>query len=187
MGKYRTIVIDPPWHYGTTLPGFRGRHGGDVRDRGRSGLPYGTMTLDEIRGLPVADLAARDAHLYLWTTAKYLEAAFSIARAWGFKYSTPLVWCKPPRGFPGFPTYAIATEFVLFCRRGSLKATGRIDRNWWEWKRGAHSQKPEHFIDMVETISPGPYLEMFSRRHRLGWDVWGDGVNSSIDLPLGAA
>jgi N6-adenosine-specific RNA methylase IME4 len=145
------------------------------------------MDLDAISALPVRDLAAKDAHLYLWTTNAYLERAHGVARAWGFTPRITLVWCKKPKGLISGATYVIATEFVLFCRRGSLRAQHRIDRNWWEWTRGAHSQKPEAFQDMVEQVSPGPYLELFARRHRLGWSVWGDEVGSSIDLaPAGA-
>jgi N6-adenosine-specific RNA methylase IME4 len=190
--KYATIVADPPWRYKTTLPGFmnpkrdahlmvqRGMR--TRREARRSVTPYPTMSIEEIAALPVADLAAKDAHLYLWTTSTHLPHAFGIVEAWGFKYSTLLVWCKRPRGSAGFPTYSIRTEYVLFCRRGSLRAKERQERNWWEWARGPHSQKPEHFLDMVETVSPGPYLEMFSRRHRLGWDVMGDEVNSSVEV-----
>lgn len=140
----------------------------------RSVTPYATMSVADICALPVRDLAENDAHLYLWTTSTHLRHAFGVAEAWGFSYSTLLVWCKRPRGFAGFPTFSVRTEYVLFCRRGSLKPKQRIDRNWWEWPRGPHSAKPEHFIDLVEQVSPGPYLELFSRRHRLGWDVLGN-------------
>lgn len=176
-GQYATIVADPPWRYKTTLPGFA------TTREARSAVPYDTLSVAEIAALPVADLAAPDAHLYLWTTNTHLPAAFAVAEAWGFKYSTLLVWVKTPRGFAGFPTYNVCTEYVLFCRRGSLQAKSRVERNWWEWRRRQHSAKPEHFLDMVEAVSPGPYLEMFSRRHRLGWDVWGDQVESSIEVP----
>lgn len=169
-GEYRTIVADPPWRYKTTLPGF-----GSLKVA-RSGVPYETMTIADIAALPVGDIAARDAHLYLWTTATHLPHAFGIVAAWGFTYATPLVWCKSPRGFSGFPTYNTCTEFVLFCRRGSLKPTTRIDRNWWEWRRRQHSAKPEHFLDLVEQVSPGPYLELFARRQRLGWDAIGNEI-----------
>ena len=78
--------------------------------------------------------------------------------------------------------YALTTEFVLFARRGSLAAQERADRNWWNWKRGRHSQKPEAFLDLVETVSPGPYLELFARRNRLGWDTWGNEVLNHVEI-----
>jgi len=166
--KYRTIVADPPW---LVQAGPRSLH--DPHERSRP-LPYMTMTVEQIESLAVAQIIEADAHLYIWTINAYVEAAYRIARAWGFKPSTLLVWAKSPKGRGLGGTFSTATEYVLFARRGSLPATARVDRNWWQWPRRHHSEKPEHFIDMVEQVSPGPYLEMFARRHRLGWDVWGN-------------
>jgi N6-adenosine-specific RNA methylase IME4 len=177
--KYATIVADPPWQYGK-FGGYSWREG---RASGKARpLPYPSMTVAEITALPVRDLAANDAHLYLWTTQRYLRDAYDVAAAWGFKPSCTLVWCKQPRGFSVGGTFQSNVEFVLFCRRGSLAAKQRVTRQWFEWPRAAHSQKPEHFLDMVEQTSPGPYLELFSRRRRLGWDVWGNQVESTIAL-----
>jgi len=174
--KYRTIVADPPWAYRSTLPPWQGGEGT------RSVVPYSTMGIDEIKAIPVADFADADAHLYLWTTNTHIRHAWEIASAWGFAYSTLLVWCKQPRGFAGFPTYSCTTEYVLFCRRGTLKATKRMDTTWFQWPRGPHSAKPEAFLDMVEQVSPGPYLEMFARRNRLGWDTWGNECLEHIEV-----
>jgi N6-adenosine-specific RNA methylase IME4 len=126
-----------------------------------------TMTVDAIAGLTVP--AEDDAHLYLWTTQRYLWDAPKVVRAWGFEPSTLLTWCKPPTGFSLGGTFGKASEFVLFARRGRLAAKTRVPRDWWEWSRGAHSAKPEAFLDIVESVSPGPYLELFARRNRLGW------------------
>ena len=133
--------------------------------------------------LPVGDLAEDTAHLYLWTTNTHLRHAWDICEAWGFRYSTLLVWAKAPMGASGFPAYPIQTEFVVFARRGSPTNKGRADRNWWQWKRGLHSAKPEAFIDIVEQVSPGPYLELFARRARFGWDYWGDESLSTVEMP----
>lgn len=164
--KYRTIVADPPWRYDRPMPAWNG-------DGDDCPVPYQTMAVDEIAALPVRALAGHDAHLYLWTTNTHLEHAWTVARSWGFKPSTVLVWCKPPRGI-SVGTFTSTTEFVLFARRGSLRATERVDTSWFQWPRGRHSAKPEAFIDMVEQVSPGPRLEMFARRNRLGWDTWGN-------------
>ncbi len=129
---------------------------------------------------------ARDAHLYLWTINAYIEDAYWIARAWGFEPSTMLTWGKPRHGIGLGGTYTLTTEHVLFCRRGTLKAKRRVDTSWWDWKRGAHSAKPEAFIDMVESVSPGPYLEMFARRNRLGWSTWGNQCFAHVDMDTGA-
>lgn len=166
--KYRTIVCDPPWD---VKAGPRSLH--DPGERSRD-LSYPTLTVNEIAAMPVRDMVANDAHLYLWTINAYVESAYDIARAWGFTPSTLLVWAKPPKGRGLGGTFATATEYVLFARRGSLAALSHVDRNWWNWSRGLHSAKPEAFIDMVEQVSPPPYVELFARRHRLGWDVWGN-------------
>ena len=168
--KYRTIVADPPWHY-------RQRYGFDGEAR-RGFLLYRSMTVDEISALPVADLAADNAHLYLWTTNRYLRESYDVARAWGFKAGGEvgklLVWCKPPHPRPVGGTFGSATEFVLFCRRGSLMSTSRVPQDWFDWPRTRHSTKPDAFLDIVEQVSPGPYVELFARRARFGWDYWGD-------------
>lgn len=136
------------------------------------------MSLDAIAALPVADLAERNAHLYVWTVNAFLDATYDLVRGWGFKPSQILVWAKPPRGLGMGGAFTNTTEFILFARRGSLPPKERTDTSWWNWKRGPHSAKPEAFLDMVERVSPGPYLEMFARRNRLGWDTWG---NQSLD------
>lgn len=138
------------------------------------------MSVDEIKQLPVADLAENNAHLYLWATNRYLEDAFSIVRAWGFKPSTTLVWAKTPIGGGMGGAFGITTEFVIFARRGILAAKSRAVGTWYQWKRPyenghlVHSRKPAGMQDLVEQISPGPYLELFARRQRIGWDTWGN-------------
>jgi N6-adenosine-specific RNA methylase IME4 len=179
MTRYRTIVADPPWHYDRTGVTFADPHSGEFTGHG---LPYRSMTLDEITGLPVAQLAASNAHLYLWTTQRYLWDAKRIAEDWTFTVSKVLIWCKAPTGFSMGGAYGNASEFVLFCRRGSLPALRRVPRDWWEWPRGAHSAKPEAFLDMVESVSPGPYCELFARRDRLGWDTWGNEALGTAEL-----
>lgn len=190
MTRYRTIVADPPWEfpdYGARTLSTEGywaeRHIGHAKP-----IPYRRMALDEIKALPVADLAERDAHLYLWTVNRHVEAAYNVARAWGFTPSTLLTWCKEPRGLGFGGTFNPTTEFILFCRRGSLKAHRRWPSTWFLLKRPyidgkpAHSAKPDGFQDIVEQVSPGPYLELFARRQRLGWDTWGDEALCHVEL-----
>lgn len=168
--KYRTIVADPPWEVKRSS-GYRWREGRPSGER--LALPYPTMTVAEIAALPINAIAERDAHLYLWTIQSKLQDAFDIAAAWGFRVSCTLIWCKGATGVVG-GAFCSNTEFALFCRRGTLAHKARVTSQWFQWKRGPHSAKPEAFIDMVEQVSPGPYVELFSRRHRLGWDVWGN-------------
>lgn len=179
-GRYRTIVADPPWHYdswpGVMGPQSRWKPDGP-RDNRRKAIDYQTMTVAEIAALPVADLAEDDAHLYLWTTNRYLRDAYAVAEAWGFRYSQTLVWAKTPCGLGPGGTFAQTAEYVLFCRRGKLQHLRRHETAWWNFKRqgkGAHSQKPDAFLDIVEQVSPGPYVELFARRARFGWDYWGN-------------
>ena len=189
MTLYRTIVADPPWPQKGAGP-LRGREGfGDALCAASKPMPYPTMTIDEIAALPVAERAEKNAHLYLWTTNRFLPAAFVVAAAWGFEYSTVLTWAKRPMGGGLGGCYGIATEFVLFCRRGSLPALQRIGRNWFNWKRPydmrgkpRHSAKPGEFFAMVEQVSPGPYLELFARDKRIGWHSWGNEVPSDVEL-----
>ena len=166
--RYRTIVIDPPWR--VHQPPLLGAAGGFPKAGGNQPLPYGSLTTAEITALPVAPMAADDAHLYVWTINRYVDATYDIARAWGFTPSTLLTWCKPPMGLGAGGAYALTSEFVLFARRGRGAYERRWPTSWFQWPRGEHSVKPEAFLDIVEQVSPGPYAELFSRRARFGWD-----------------
>lgn len=183
--KYRTIVADPPWPYpeGWPVGSINGRAGQTATRRGeafdvrrRKPLPYPSMMLAEIAAVPISELAQTDAHLYVWTTNRYLRDTFALIDGWGFRFSTALAWCKTPMGLGPGGTFAQNMEFVLFARRGSLANTAKSDTRWWNWPRmgNAHSRKPDAFLDLVESVSPGPYLELFARRQRLGWDTWGN-------------
>jgi N6-adenosine-specific RNA methylase IME4 len=182
--KYSAIVADPPWDHsdGTGVkfmqeyePSLKARQTSrSPKVAGKPPLPYPVMQVGEIAALPVGELAARDAHLYLWATSRYLRDAYDIAAAWGFKVSIPLVWMKPSRGWLPGGTFYPTAEFLLFARRGSLPAKTRVRHQVFQWPRGVHSRKPEPSYAMVERVSPGPYLELFGRRHRPGWEVWGD-------------
>jgi N6-adenosine-specific RNA methylase IME4 len=170
---YSTIVADPPWAYDEGWPMSNGQ--GQRGNKGRKPLGYSSMTLDEMAALRLGLLADGDSHLYLWTTSRYLRDAFDLVEAWGFHPSQTLTWCKPARGIGPGGAFSSTTEFVIFARHGSLKAKARVDSTWWEWSREGHSRKPAAFYDLVEQVSPGPYVELFARQPRLGWDSWGHG------------
>jgi N6-adenosine-specific RNA methylase IME4 len=141
------------------------------------------MNVREIRALPVPDLATDDACLYLWTTNRYLPDAFRIAAAWDFDSAKALVWCKAPKApFLGGAFGGASVEFCLYAKRPRHREIGRAGRQWFQWPRGEHSAKPEAFLDIVEQVSPGPYLEMFARRARFGWDYWGDQSLGTAEL-----
>lgn len=185
---FRCIVADPPWRYKTTMA-VTGNAPGRTRQNGRSKTDYPTMTLDEIEALPVKKLAdPTGCHLYLWTTNTHVEYVWRIARSWGFEPKNLLTWCKPPKGMIGFGTFSGCTEFVLYAQMGPTVKIGRCERTWWEWSRSLrHSAKPEPFFDVVEKVSPGPYLELFARRKRPGWASWGNEIESDIIMPNAGA
>lgn len=167
---YSTIVVDPPWEYAKTNPDKSGEG-----YKGRAGLPYSGMSLDEIRALPVGDLGD-DARLFLWTTNRYLRHAWSVVEAWGFEpQDRVLVWCKTPRA-----TTPVTTEFVLIGKRGNPPKMPWHGTTWFQWPlQPLHSQKPDAALDLIESWCPGPYVELFSRRPRFGWDSWGYGYEGA--------
>lgn len=173
--KYRTICADPPWPVEW--------HGGGIgRHHSRPSLGYPTMTLCAIECLPVAAMVEDNAALFLWVTASLNREGVGVrvARAWGFEPVGEFIWDKGMRIAGAMPR--VCHEVVLVCRRGLHRWTSPAWRSsvqrWPVSNQG--SAKPEHFIDMVEQVSPGPYVELFSRRHRMGWDVHGfDSANTA--------
>lgn len=193
--KYRTIVVDPPWDVkagaasGAYTIGPDGIQVWNLSSNKSRDLAYPPMSLEQIKAMPVPLIAEADAHLYLWTTNGYLPAAFDVLRAWGFKYSTTIVWAKTPFGGGGLGgKWRITTEFLLHATRGSLPATGQLIGTWFHEKRAyeggypKHSKKPASFQDRIEQVSPGPYLEMFARSQRLGWDTWGNEALEHVEM-----
>lgn len=179
---YGCIVADPPWPYPEGWPGWR------LTVNERRALPYSAMTVDEIKALPVRSLAAPEGYLFLWATNRYLRAAFDVLDAWDFTYRQTIVWCKEPVGEGPGGMFAQTTEYILIGQRigrrshaRSQRTTGqRFNTSWFVWPRGPHSQKPAAFMDAVERVSPGPYVELFAREPRLGWDSWGHGYEGPL-------
>ena len=160
---YPTIIIDPPWDWSDE---------GDQDQYGRARPTYATMTIQQITDLPVAELSKKNAHLYLWITNRSLPKGFALLEAWGFRYVTCLTWCKPSFGMGNY--YRGSTEHILFGVRGSLPLLRNDVGTWFEADRSKrHSAKPQEFYDLIETCSPGPWLEMFARNERPGWTTWG--------------
>ena len=186
--QYRCIVADPPWRYQSRLRASGGSgHYGDPGVKLVS-VPfdeYNTMSVDEICAMPVPAMAEDDCHLYLWTTQTFLRETYRVLDAWGFKQGAILVWSKPPKGVVG--TYVCSVEFCIFARRGNLAHKRRQLGTCYQWPRSGHSAKPEAFQDMVESVSPGPYLELFARRQRLGWHSWGNQALCHVSLDGGNA
>lgn len=183
--RFRTIVADPPWQYVKDKDAARNKMARWAEAH------YPTMTMRELAAIPVADVVADNAHLYLWITNPRLfgdrgDFDFTPAhlmKAWGFEYRTTLTWVK--RGAPGMGNYfRVNTEHVLFGIRGRCQMEpAQRESNVIVAPRGSiHSQKPDAFLDLVERVSPGPYLELFARRARFGWETWGDESLETVKL-----
>lgn len=191
--KYNVILADWPSanKAGRELKGYKVVDGkqifNKVSDSSRD-LPYPVLSVDEMCALNIKGLTADDCHLYFWVTNKFLMKAEKIINAWGFKYSTTIVWCKNPLGGGLGGNYKISCEYLIFATKGSLKAKKQVTGTWYNIKRPykngypCHSKKPEFFHELIESVS-GHGLELFAREQREGWDVFGNEVENSIKLP----
>lgn len=177
--KYKTILADPPWQ-------FQNRTGKMAPEHKRLAR-YSTMALSELFQLPVEGLTDETAHLYLWVPNALLPEGLALMKAWGFKYKSNIVWHKlrkdggsDGRGV-GF-YFRNVTEVLLFGVRGKNARTlqpGRTQVNYMGTRKREHSRKPDEQYDLIESCSPGPYLEMFARGARKKWHVWGNQADES--------
>ena len=171
-GPFSTLLADPPWRFLNRT--------GKVAPEHRRLSRYDTMTTAEIRALPVSDIVTDRAHLYLWVPNALIADGLAVMESWGFTYKSNLVWAKRRKdGGPdgrgvGF-YFRNVTEMILFGVRGSLRtlAPGRRQVNMIETRKREHSRKPDEQYDIIESCSPGPYLELFARYSRPGWASWG--------------
>ncbi len=166
--QYTTIYADPPWP----------EYGGGKIKRGAD-RHYPLMTVKEIKKLPVQDITAENAHLYLWVTNNYLPAGLEVMQAWGFRYVTTITWAKDRMGLGQY--FRGMTEHCLFGVKGklpykTLDGKRQQGRTLLVAPRERHSQKPVEMYDMIERVSYGPYMELFARNKRAGWDSWGNEV-----------
>jgi len=172
QGRFRTIVIDPPWKYKQRL----------ASPKARGGIAYPTLTVAQLKTLPVKQLADDDCQLWLWTTNAHHHDAFHLLEEWGFTHKTTATWVKTQIGL-GFWLRG-KTEHILLGVVGNPRermiglhgAMGLGNSTLIMAPRRKHSQKPEAFYDMLDVISEPPRLEMFARRLRLGWTAWGNEV-----------
>jgi len=172
--KFGTILADPPWHFQNST--------GKVAPGHKRLARYGTMKLDDIKALPVADAAEARSHLYLWVPNAMLPDGLSVMQSWGFQYKSNIVWHKlrkdggsDGRGV-GF-YFRNVTEILLFGVRGKSVRTlkpGRTQVNYIGTRKREHSRKPDEQYPLIEGCSWGPFLEMFARGSRLNWDCWGN-------------
>jgi N6-adenosine-specific RNA methylase IME4 len=172
--RFATILADPPWRFVNKT--------GKIAPEHRRLSRYGTMRLEEIMALPVAEIAADKAHLYLWCPNALLPDALAVMKAWGFAYKSNVVWHKVRKdgGSDGRGVgfyFRNVTELILFGVRGKNARTlapGRRQVNLLATRKREHSRKPDEQYAIVEACSPGPYLELFARGTRKGWTAWGN-------------
>ena len=181
VGEYRTIVADPPWEISQ-------RMGKGGRRANATAVPYQLMSRDSILNLPVGDLAALDAVLFLWSTRKMFRegVAATVARYWGFEPAGEIIWGLRNPGAGDYTTGLVNDhEPCLVASRGSTGLITGEPLGVWFWRQvyeygpagvpqKKHSAKPPGFLELVERIAKPPYVELFAREARLGWDSWGN-------------
>ena len=179
--KYTTIYADPPWQFSNRT--------GKIAPENKKNGRYGTMTLDDIKEMPISEICEDNAHLYLWVPNALLIEGLEVLQEWGFTYKTHLIWEKVRKdGAPdgrgvGF-YFRNVTEVLLFGVRTKRKhdtfrtlQPGRSQVNLIRTMKREHSRKPDEFVKLIEACSPGPYIELFARGDRDGWDMWGNQAN----------
>jgi N6-adenosine-specific RNA methylase IME4 len=171
---YSAILADPPWHFKTYNEKGRNRCPDWRRFKGSPCRHYATMTLSNIKSLPVSSLASEHSILFLWGCWAMLPQAMEVIESWQFTFKTAaFVWCKSGRMGLGYWTRQ-DTEFCLLATKGKPQRLSKAVRQGLIAPRREHSQKPDEVRERIEQLVAGPYVELFSRSTRPGWDTWGD-------------
>jgi N6-adenosine-specific RNA methylase IME4 len=170
--KFNTVVIDPPWQQTMAVGAYS-----DPRHSRPSVLPYHTLSLEDIKTFPLGSIANTGSHIYTWTTNKFLRQAFEVLDAWGVRFHLCMPLVKKS-GIAPCCGYVFGSEFCLlgFFGQPMQKFTSMGKLNWLLTNPipGKHSAKPEEFYQLLETMSPGLYCDIFARKQREGWVTWGD-------------
>lgn len=173
MKKYQIIYADPPWSYRNKRTGGSMKSGASQK--------YPCMTLDDIKAMPVKQIADKNSVLFLWATVPILPEAIEVLMAWGYKYKTALFWRKIMSVGMGF-WFRGQVEVLLLGIHGDVKAFRIQEANFVQAKVRKHSQKPDEFRRLIEKTNLFPRIELFAREKTDGWDVWGNEVESDIEL-----
>jgi len=169
--KYNVIYADPPWSFKT------------FSDKGKDRSPenhYNVMSLQDICNLPVNNISNDDSVLLMWVVDPLLDKAFKVIEAWGFKYKTVgFTWAKTNKKSMGFFTglgYWTRgnPEMCLLATKGKPKRISKSVPQLVVEQRREHSRKPDIMYNHIENLLEGPYIELFARTQRSGWDSWGN-------------
>jgi N6-adenosine-specific RNA methylase IME4 len=187
INKYKTIYADPPWM----------ESGGGKIKRGAD-RHYPLMKTKDIINLPIHNLADDNCHLYLWVTNNFLKDGLQVMKAWGFTYKTKITWVKGECLDSEGKTFKFENaglgqyfrgldEVCLFGVKGvlpykTLNSKRQQGKTVFVAPRGEHSEKPKEMYEMIEKVSYAPYIELFARNKRVGWDVWGNEVESDVKI-----
>jgi N6-adenosine-specific RNA methylase IME4 len=190
-GPYGCIVADPPWAWVS----YAGKASAPHRTED---APYDVMSMEELRALPVADIAAKDCVLHMWVIGSHLDQAIELGRHWGFAFkSDGLVWVKTGKNDPTVRPISMGkwfrkqVEYSLLFTRGKpsrldagVRQLIETGENVIYAPRREHSRKPDQQYERIQRLSEGPFLEMFARKRRDGWDAWGNEVDKFLPDPL---
>jgi N6-adenosine-specific RNA methylase IME4 len=175
--RYATVLADPPWQ-------FQNRTG-KIAPEHRRLARYGTLTVDAIKALPLDAITTSTSHIYLWVPNAMLPEGLAVLAAWGYTYKSNIVWHKirkdggPDGRGVGF-YFRNVTELILFGTKGRNARTlapGRRQVNYLATRKREHSRKPDEQYGIIESCSPGPFIELFARGTRPRWTIWGDQAN----------
>lgn len=171
--KFDAIYIDPPWEYKGKKPPTNPV--GNTKQI-ESTYYYPTLHMRVLEAFPIRDLCNKNAVLFMWTTTPLLPEALDLAKKWGFKYKTVVTWEKLDKDCMGY-WFRVCTEHLIVATVGDVKAFRSMERTCFNEKRRKHSQKPEYFYNLIESVVQGSKLEMFARNKRDGWVSWGNEPN----------
>ena len=174
MTKYKTILIDPPWNQKNMAKW-------DRRPNRKESLPYPTLSIESIQNINLLDLADTNCHLWVWTTNQFLPDTFSLIKNWGFKYLSTITWVKPSGVGAWFVN---RSQHLIFAYKDKLVMNKRFMPTIYNAVPKKHSEKPLLFYDLIEKVSFPSRLEIFAREKRFGWDVFGNEVNSDLDIQI---
>jgi N6-adenosine-specific RNA methylase IME4 len=192
MMKFNAIMADPPWQYGSpkAIVGNGGRGNKNITNIVQVDVNqhYQTMSVKDIKALPISNLSYDNSFLFLWMTNAFCSEAHDIAKCWGFEPKTIITWGKIQKDNPTKVSmktgywFRGTTEHLLFCVKGHPKRPKNFDAipTLFLHQRLPHSVKPDLFYELVEKVSPGPYLELFARRKRDRWHCWGNEIENDL-------